>query len=171
MKLQKWLLLEFLTLEKVNECSCVLSSHFRISKLVSFTYDLGAFQMILVLFKLLLLHCISGQVGLGVNFTFAQVLVVPLDLIPTDFQDQKYWGLVFGTGPRGWSAWHGAQCLHSSRESSVVWGFLPTCGKPHLGWGPWWGSLTWLMQLFHFLYWSTVCLVLKVLYGEKLFHM
>lgn len=66
-------------------------------------------RMILVLFKLLLLHCISGQVGLhvstlGVNFTFAQVLVVPLDLIPTDFQDQKYWGLAFGTGPRGWSA-------------------------------------------------------------------
>ena len=79
--------------------------------------------MLSMLFKLLLLHCISEKGGLHMgplNVGSPYNSVVFLDLIPIDFQDQTLWGVVFLVPDSKVGVANVTQFLHSLRGNSVI---------------------------------------------------
>lgn len=111
--------------------------------------DLGTFQTVAFMLYLRVSGSMSEYFKNGFSISYSSM--VSLVLIPIDFQNQTYWELVStGVGVPD----VGAQCLHSSKESSIILGSLPNWGTPHLGWHPRQdgvsASHTCLLHLFYF---------------------
>ena len=92
-RLQKWCLPVFLSPDKFTAVSCFSGSLFRISKGLSLVYGLGTFQTVALALDLRASR--SAHKPFKSRFFLPCSSVFPLDLIPVDFQNQMFWGLVF----------------------------------------------------------------------------
>lgn len=78
--------------ETVTAGFCFSGSCYRISKLVSFIYGLGTFLIVAFVLDLRV-NKLCKSFNSGFNIPYSSM--VPLNFIPTEFQNQAFWGLSF----------------------------------------------------------------------------